>query len=100
MKLTTRMFSAALAAGVLAASLAGCGTEPAASTDLPLPSEVPEDIIMQTAGITRDTALITVDGVEVPAEEVLYWVSSYADQYAAWGMTDLTMDMGNGQTLG
>ena len=100
MKLTTRMFSAALAAGVLAASLAGCVTEPAASTDLPLPSEVPEDIIMQTAGITRDTALITVDGVEVPAEEVLYWVSSYADQYAAWGMTDLTMDMGNGQTLG
>ena len=100
MKLTTRMFSAALAAGVLAASLAGCGTEPAASTDLPLPSEVPEDIIMQTAGITRDTALITVDGVEVPAEEVLYWVSSYADQYAAWGMTDLTMDIGSGQTLG
>ena len=100
MKLTTRMFSAALAAGVLAASLAGCGTQPAASTDLPLPSEVPEDIIMQIAGITRDTALITVDGVEVPAEEVLYWVSSYADQYAAWGMTDLTMDMGDGQTLG
>ena len=100
MKLTTRMLGVALSAAVLGSALAGCGTEPAASTDLPLPSEVPEDIIMQTAGITRDTALITVDGVEVPAEEVLYWVSSYADQYAAWGMTDLTMDMGNGQTLG
>lgn len=100
MKFTTRMLSAALAAGVLAASLAGCGAGPAASTTLPLPSEVPEDIIMQTAGIARDTPLLTVDGVEVPAEELLYWVSSYADQYAAWGMTDLTMDMGSGQTLG
>lgn len=100
MKFTTRMLSAALAAGVLAASLAGCGAGPAASTTLPLPSEVPEDIIMQTAGIARDTPLLTVDGVEVPAEELLYWVSSYADQYAAWGMTDLTMDMGDGQTLG
>ena len=100
MKLTTRMFSAALAAGVLAASLAGCGSTPAASTPLPLPSEVPEDIIMQAAGVARDTPLVTVDGAEVTAEELLYWVSSYADQYAAWGMTDLTMDMGNGQTLG
>lgn len=100
MKFTTRMFSAALAAGVLAASLAGCGAGPAASTTLPLPSEVPEDIIMTAAGIARDTPLLTVDGVEVPAEELLYWVSSYADQYAAWGMTDLTMDVGSGQTLG
>ena len=100
MKFTTRMFSAALAAGVLAASLAGCGAGPAASAELPLPSEVPEDIIMQTAGIARDTTLLTVDGAEVPAEELLYWVSSYADQYAAWGMTDFAMDMGDGQTLG
>ena len=100
MKFTTRMFSAALAAGVLAASLVGCGAGPAASAELPLPSEVPEDIIMQTAGIARDTPLLTVDGAEVPAEELLYWVSSYADQYAAWGMTDFAMDMGDGQTLG
>ena len=100
MKFTTRMLSAALAAGMLAASLAGCGSSPTASTTLPLPSEVPEDIIMTAAGIARDTPLLTVDGVEVPAEELIYWVSSYADQYAAWGMTDLTMDMGDGQTLG
>ena len=99
MKLTTKLLSAALAAGVLAASLAGCGDN-TASTDLPLPSEVPADIIQEAAGIAKDTPLITVDGVEVPAEEVLYWVSSYADQYAAWGMTDFSMDMGNGQTLG
>lgn len=100
MKFTTRMLGAALSAAVLGGALAGCGSTAATFTELPLPSEVPEDIIMQTAGIARDTPLLTVDGAEVPAEEVLYWVSNYADQYAAWGMTDLTMDMGDGQTLG
>ena len=100
MKLTTRMLGVALSAAVLGSALAGCGSTAATFTELPLPSEVPEDIIMQTAGIARDTPLLTVDGAEVPAEELLYWLSSYADQYAAWGMTDLTMDMGDGQTLG
>lgn len=100
MKLTTRMLGVALSAAVLGSALTGCGSTAATFTELPLPSEVPEDIIMQTAGIARDTPLLTVDGAEVPAEELLYWLSSYADQYAAWGMTDLTMDMGDGQTLG
>lgn len=100
MKFTTRILGATVAAAVLSGALAGCNSTLGAPADLPLPSEVPEDIIMQTAGIARDTPLLTVDGVEVPAEELLYWVSSYADQYAAWGMTDLTMDMGSGQTLG
>ncbi len=100
MKFTTRILGATVAAAVLSGALAGCNSTLGAPADLPLPSEVPEDIIMQTAGIARDTPLITVDGAEVPAEEVLYWVSNYADQYAAWGMTDLSMDMGDGQTLG
>ena len=100
MKFTTRILGATVAAAVLSGALAGCNSTLGAPADLPLPSEVPEDIIMQTAGIARDTPLITVDGAEVPAEEVLYWVSNYADQYAAWGMIDLSMDMGDGQTLG
>ena len=100
MKFTSRILGATVAAAVLSGALAGCNSTLGAPADLPLPSEVPEDIIMQTAGIARDTPLITVDGAEVPAEEVLYWVSNYADQYAAWGMTDLSMDMGDGQTLG
>ena len=100
MKLTTRMLGVALSAAVLSSALAGCGSTAATFTELPLPSEVPEDIIMTAAGIARDTPLLTVDGAEVPAEELLYWVSSYADQYAAWGMTDFAMDMGDGQTLG
>lgn len=100
MKFTTRILGATVAAAVLSGALAGCNSTLGAPADLPLPSEVPEDIIMQTAGIARDTPLITVDGAEVPAEEVLYWVSNYADQYAAWGMTDLSMDMGDGQMLG
>ena len=100
MKFTTRILGATVAAAVLSGALAGCNSTLGAPADLPLPSEVPEDIIMQTAGIARDTPRITVDGAEVPAEEVLYWVSNYADQYAAWGMTDLSIDMGDGQTLG
>lgn len=100
MKFTTRILGATVAAAMLSGALAGCNSTLGAPADLPLPSEVPEDIIMQTAGIARDTPLITVDGAEVPAEEVLYWVSNYADQYAAWGMSDLSMDMGDGQTLG
>lgn len=68
MKLTTRMLGAALSAAVLGGALAGCGSTAGTFTQLPLPSEVPEDIIMQTAGIARDTPLLTVDGAQVPAE--------------------------------
>ena len=100
MKVTRRILALTATAAMLLGALSGCGSTPGAEDALPLPSEVPEDIIQQTAGIARDTPLITVNGTEVPAEEVLYWVSSYADQYAAWGMTDLSTDMGNGQTLG
>lgn len=100
MKLCTRIFSAATAALVLAASLAGCSNGGAKPEILPLPEGVPQDIIMETAGIAKDTPLITVDGKDVPAEEILYWMSYYADQYAMYGMSDMSMDMGNGQTLG
>lgn len=102
MKLGTKMLSAVTAGLVLAASLAGCssGAATATPTPIPLPEGVPEDMILEAAGIAKDTPLITVDGAGVPAEELLYWVTYSADQYAQWGMTDLSMDMGSGQTLG
>ena len=102
MKLGTKMLSAVTAGLVLAASLAGCssGAATATPTPIPLPEGVPEDVILEAAGIAKDTPLITVDGAGVPAEELLYWVTYSADQYAQWGMTDLSMDMGSGQTLG
>ena len=100
MKHTFTRLGAACAALALTLSLAGCGQNAAGTTPIPLPPEVPADILQEAAGLPRDTALLTVDGAEVPAEALLYWVCSFADQYAAWGMSDLTMDMGDGQTLG
>ena len=102
MKFGTKMLSAVTAGLVLAASLASCssGAATATPTPIPLPEGVPEDVILEAAGIAKDTPLITVDGAGVPAEELLYWVTYSADQYAQWGMTDLSMDMGSGQTLG
>lgn len=100
MKSGTRILSAATAGLVLAVSLSGCSTGAAEPKTIPLPTGVPEDIIMETAGIAKDTPLITVDGKDVPAEELLYWLTSYADQYAQIGMSNMSMDMGEGQTLG
>lgn len=97
MKLCTRILSAATAGLMLAASLAGCSSGAAKPDVLPLPEGIPQDIVMEAAGIAKDAPLITVDGKDVPAEELLYWLVSYADQY---GMSDMSMDMGNGQTLG
>ena len=100
MKHLSSRLGAAGAALALALSLAACGQDTAGPTPIPLPEDVPADIIQETAGIPKDTALLTVDGSEVTAEELLYWVASFADQYAALGMSDLSMDMGSGQTLG
>ena len=100
MKHTLSRLGAAGTALALTLSLAACGQDTAGNTPIPLPEEVPADIIQETAGIPRDTVLLTVDGAEVTAEELLYWVCSFADQYAALGMSDLSMDMGDGQTLG
>lgn len=100
MKLTIRTCAAVLSGTVLAASLAGCsGSNAAAPETFPLPEGVPQDIIMETAGISASEPVLTVDGGEVPAEELLYWVSYTADQYAQYGMLDWTMDMGDGSTM-
>ena len=86
MKFGTTMLSAVTAGLVLAASLAGCssGAATATPTPIPLTEGVPEDVILEAAGIAKDTPLITVDGAGVPAEELLYWVTYSADQYAQW----------------
>ena len=85
MKFGTKMLSAVTAGLVLAASLASCssGAATATPTPIPLPEGVPEDVILEAAGIAKDTPLITVDGAGVPAEELLYWVTYSADQCAA-----------------
>lgn len=62
-----------LCAGVIGALLlslaAGCSGDaaPSATPD-------PDDVAYQTAGISRDTVLFTVDGTEVTADEYLFWL--------------------------
>ncbi len=60
---------------------------------------VPVDMIMEATGVSRDEAVLHVEGAEITAEELLYWVISVADQYAQMGMSDWTMDIG-GVTMG
>lgn len=57
MKFGTKMLSAVTAGLVLAASLAGCssGAATATPTPIPLPEGVPEDVILEAAGIAKDT---------------------------------------------
>ncbi len=57
---------AGMAAALLAGTLGGCAEE-AKTPD-------PGDIAYQTAGISRDTVLFTVDGTQVTADEYLFWL--------------------------
>ena len=59
MKFGTKMLSAVTAGLVLAASLAGCssGAATATPTPIPLPEGVPEDVILEAAGIAKDTPI-------------------------------------------
>lgn len=77
------------AACALTLTLAGCAQkkEPEV-TPAPVPEGVPQDIVMEVAGLPRDTAVMTVDGEAITAEQILYWITSVADQYAQYGMLD------------
>lgn len=98
MKLSKRLISLTAAAALVVSLVAGC-TAPGGSK-LPRPDYIPEDIIMQTAGIARTTPLLTVDGVDVSAEALLYWVTATADQFSQYmGAIDWASDMGDGTTM-
>jgi len=61
------------------------------------------DICMTTAGIPADTVMATVDGEEITAMEILYWVTSDADNlssyfYYYYGLTSLPWDEDLGTT--
>ena len=64
-----KFLCAGLSALLLTGLLAGCGApaEPVSDSS---------DIAFQTAGITRDTVLLTIDGTEVTADEYLFWLQS------------------------
>lgn len=77
MKLWKKLTALALAAVFTAGCLTACGAkndEPDNTAD-----SQTSDVILQTAGIPRDTVLMTVDGQEITAEEYLYWAAYSAD---------------------
>ena len=80
MKYPLSRLGAAAAALALTLSLAGCGQDTAGTTPIPLPEGVPADIIQETAGISRDTVLLTVDGAQVTAEAESYLKKQPASQ--------------------
>jgi parvulin-like peptidyl-prolyl isomerase len=87
-----RTLSLALAAVMLALTLAGCG--PAASTEptpeattspTPEPTETPNEIKeINSALYPEDTLMFTVDGSEVYWPELLYWICSHVN-YMTYG---------------
>ena len=90
MKLAKKLVSIAAAGALLAGVLAGCGGtgSPAPSgTTAVLPEGVPADVVQETLGIPRGTVVATVNGSDITAEEVLYWVGYSADQASQYAGT-------------
>lgn len=99
MKLWKRL-TALLLSGALALSLCACGKEGAGSSDAPdtsgspapsLEVDLTQDILAYSAGLSAGDALLTVNGTDVPADLLLYWLamscSSLLTQYGAFGLT-------------
>ena len=107
MKLGTRLVSVLSSAALVAALAAGCSAGETAPSAAPLPKldYIPQDIVLETAGIAGSTPLAKVDGVDVTAEQLLYWVGYTADNFAqtmgqyTGGVIDWSMDMGDGTTM-
>lgn len=98
MNLSKKLVSIAASAALVASLASGCSTS--GGSKLPAPDYIPKDIVMETAGIARTTPLLTVDGVDVNAEQLLYWVAANADQLSQYmGTIDWAADMGDGTTV-
>lgn len=108
-----------LSGALLMGGLAGCTKKPAENQATPTPSasasaspapsvSVPlvetEDAIQTILGFPRDSAVLTIDGKEVSAEDFLYWLG-YATEmvgYQNFGSPDAIdweMDTGLGTTV-
>ena len=61
-----QLLCAGLSGALLLAGLTACAPQ-AAEPD-------PGDVAYQTAGISRDTVLFTVDGTDVTADQYLFWL--------------------------
>lgn len=73
-----------LLTGALAlALLTGCGGGKTAQTPASTPD--PNDTVYQVAGVTRDAPLATVDGQEIRAEQLLFWLASAIESEEYYG---------------
>ena len=120
MKATKKILGAALSGALLIGAMAGCAQTAADSTSSvspsptvsAAPSESPSaqfgdfdletpDVTMALLGFPGTTTVMTVDGVDVSAEEYLYWLG-YATEYVGYyqfgdpAAIDWEMDTGNG----
>lgn len=120
MKATKRILGAALSGALLIGAMAGCAQTPADPTSSvspsptvsATPSESPAaqfgdfdletpDVTMALLGFPGTTTVMTVDGVDVSAEEYLYWLG-YATEYVGYyqfgdpAAIDWEMDTGSG----
>ena len=122
MKATARILGAALSGALLMGSLAGCADTPADPSASGSPSVTPTESVAPTEsaapqfgdfdlenpdvtqvllGFPGSTTVMTVDGVEVNAEEYLYWLG-YATEYVGYyqfgdpAAIDWDMDTGSG----
>ena len=120
MKATKRILGAALSGALLIGALAGCAETTADPSDSlspspsvsAAPSESPSaqfgdfdlenpDVTQVLLGFPGTTAVMTVDGVDVSAEEYLYWLG-YATEYVGYyqfgdpAAIDWEMDTGSG----
>lgn len=73
----TRIGAAALALLLLA----GCGTKGVE----PSPQAAEDDIVAQVLGVSGDTTILTVDGVELDAERYLFWLVNSIETQKYYG---------------
>ena len=101
MKIWKRSMGLALSAALLAGALTGCTTggnkgdsatpaptASAAEDEAPLVST--EDVVKKLMGISGDTPMFTVDGEEVTAEQLFYWIGVAAENGGGLDTIDWT----------
>lgn len=109
MKLTKRLIALALTGVLMLGGLTACGKVQA---NLPeydpatLDTATITDLTGFLMGVPGDTAVATLNGVDITATELVYWIVAYCDNaqqsaYQNTGSTDIPWDadMGDGTTL-
>ncbi len=97
-KLVKRALGAALSLTLAAGILAGC-SGPAAAED-PI-----KDMMGEESGITGDTVMLKVNGADLTAADLFFWMSQSASQVASYSQAmgaetvDWTAEAGEGQTM-